>query len=158
PFAQVVATPPDELRQQLDALEQRFLAAEGGIDAPERQVLWPEMAALNALLSNADDAGVCWMNALWAGDEAMGARALSWFRAEGEAVPVRKEAGWPKGRTWVRAGALAPRGAFVEGGLLALLLKLDEPAPADVRALAAHVFWAGCQQEPPEVLVRRLGQ
>jgi hypothetical protein len=157
-YAEVVALPPNELLRQRQALEERFLAAEGGLDAPERQALWPEMAALNARLGSADDAGVCWMNALWLGDEALAARALGWFRAEAQAVPMRKEAGWPQGRTWASAAALAPRGAAVEGAELDLLLKLKElPASADVRALAAHVLWAGCQKQPPATLVQRVG-
>jgi hypothetical protein len=153
------AAPPNELRRRLDELEAQFLAAEGGLDAPERRDLWPQMAALNARLGTAaDDAGVCWMNALWQGDEAAAARALNWFRAEAQAVPVRKEAGWPKGRTWASPAALAPRGTAVEGADLDLILSLREPQTADVRALAAHVCWAGCLKEPPAALVRRLGK
>jgi hypothetical protein len=97
------------------------------------------------------------MNALWQCEGSPAAGALRWFQAEAEAVPLRKEGNWPKGRTWASAAALAPRGAAVEGADLDLLLKLDEPATADVRALAAHVFWAGCQKDPPESLRRRLG-
>jgi hypothetical protein len=157
-YAAAVAVPPNELRRQLSELETNFLATEGGLDAPERQELWPEMAALNARLGSADDAGVCWMNALWLGDEASPARALGWFRAEAHAVQARKEAGWPKGRTWATPAALAPRGAAVDGADLDLVLSLNEPHTADVRALAAHVVWAACQDEPPAALVRRLGK
>jgi hypothetical protein len=157
PLAEVVTAPPDELRQQLTALEQRFLDVDGGLDAPERLALWPEMAALNARLGSIDDAGVCWMNALWAGGEMLAAPALAWFRAEAQAVPVRSEAGWPKGRTWATAAALAPRGAPVEAAHLDLLLNLKEPSSADVRALAAYVFWTSCQKQPPEPLLKRLG-
>jgi hypothetical protein len=157
-YAEVVARPADELVAQRTALEERFLAAGGGLDAPERQALWPELAALNARLGVGDDAGVCWMNALWLGDEARAARALNWFRAEAHGVPLRQEAGWPKGRTWASPAALAPRGAAVEGADLDLVLSLDEPQAADVRALAAHVFWASCQKAPPEALARRLGK
>jgi hypothetical protein len=156
--AAAVATPPDELRLKLDELEKRFLKADGGLDATERQALWPEMAALNSRAGMTDDAGVCWMNALWAGDRAAAARALDWFRAEARTVPVRKESGWPKGRTWASAAALAPRGAAVDGAELDLLLKLSDPDTADVRALAAYVFWAGSQQAPPESLSQRLGK
>jgi hypothetical protein len=157
PLAEAAAAPPDELRQQLTALEQRFLDVDGGLDAPERLALWPEMAALNARLNSVDDAGVCWLNAMWAEDESPAARALAWFRAEAQAVPARKEAGWPKGRTWATAAALAPRGAAVEAAHLDLLLNLKDPSSADVRALAAYVFWAGCQKQPPEALLKRLG-
>jgi len=157
-FAAVVAAPPDELRQHLSDLEARFLAAEGGLDAADRQALWPELAALNARLGSGDDTGVCWMNALWLRDEAQAARALNWFRAEAQGVKVRKEAGWPNGRTWASAAALAPRGAAVEGADLDLVLSLDEPQTADVRALAAYVFWASCRKEPAAALAQRLGK
>ncbi len=157
-YAEVVATPADELVRQRVALEERFLAAEGGLDAPQRQALWPELAALNARLGSPDDAGVCWMNALWLSDEAAAARALGWFRAEAQAVPVRREAGWPKGRTWASPVALAPRGAAIDAADLDLVLGLDDPQTADVRALAAYVFWAGCQKEPPTALTQRLGK
>jgi hypothetical protein len=157
-YAEVVRTPPDELLVQRQALEARFLAVDGALDAPERQALWPELAALNARLDLADDAGVCWMNALWPGDEPRPAWALFWFRAEAGGVPGRKEAGWPKDRTWTSRAALAPRGAAVDAADLDLLLNLAEPQSADVRALAAHVFWAGWLKEPPAELVQRLGR
>ncbi len=157
-YVELVAVPPNELRKQLDELEARFLAAEGRLDEAEREALWPQMAALNAQLGSPDDAGVCWMNALWLDDEAQAVRALNWFRAEAQAVPLRKEAGWPEGRTWASPAALAPRGTAVEGADLDLILSLDEPATGDVRALAAHVFWAACLKEPPAPLIRRLGK
>src|SRR5204862_483085 len=103
----------------------RFLAAEGGLDAPERQALWPELAALNARLDSADDAAVCWMNALWQGDDWPAARALNWFHAEARAVPLRREAGWPKGRTW--AGAALGRGEGTD--------QLPRQGPAEDRRL-----------------------
>jgi hypothetical protein len=158
-FAPVVAAPPDKLLTQRTELEERFLAAEGGLDAPEREALWPELAAINARLGISDDAGICWMNAIWIGDESLSVRALQWFRAEAQAVPVRKERGWPKERTWASPAALAPRGGSIDGADLDLVLSLgDEPATADVRALAAHVFWAGSQKNPSAALTERLGQ
>ncbi|HEX5270288.1 MAG TPA: hypothetical protein VFW33_07375, partial [Gemmataceae bacterium] len=84
--------------------------------------------------------------------------ALAWFRAEAQAVPLRKEAGWPKGRTWASPAALAPRGAGAEAADLDLVLGLNEPQTADVRAVAAHVCWAACQADPPAALARRLGR
>jgi len=149
--------PPDELREELRALEERFLAATGGLDDPLRQPLWAAMAALNARLGLADDAGVCWMNALWLADAALPAQALNWLRAEAQAVPVRPEAGWPKGRTWVSHAVLAPRGAAIPGDDLDRVLKPAPPNVADVRALAAYVFWSSCQKTPVEGLAGRLG-
>ncbi len=155
-----VETEPAEisaLRGQLDALEKRFLSVEGGLDAPERTALWPEMAALNARLGNGDDAGVCWLNALWLGDRSLTARPLNWFRAEASRLDVRTENGWPKDQTWASRAALAARGTEVQGTLLDVLLQLEEPHTADVRTLAAYVYWASCQDRPPESLLSRLG-
>src|SRR5262249_3380490 len=50
---------PSEARMQLDALEAKFLAVSGPLDAPERQALWPTLAQLNSALGN-EDAIVCW--------------------------------------------------------------------------------------------------
>src|SRR5262249_25458392 len=67
-FAELPRAEPSELLKQRRAAEERFLAAEGGLDAPQRQALWPELARLNAALGHGDDAGVCWLHALWASD------------------------------------------------------------------------------------------
>ena len=115
------------------------------------------MAGLNARLGFADDAGVCWMNALWLAEEALPAKALSWLRAEALAVPQRKEAGWPKGRTWVSPATQGPRGASIAGDDLDRLLKLTDPRPGDVRTLAAYVFCASCQRAPDHALMAHLG-
>jgi hypothetical protein len=147
------------LREQLIAMEQQFMSVEGGLDAPERIALWPEMAALNARIGHSDDASVCWLNALWSSDSSLTARALNWFRVEASAVKVRKESGWPGDQTWASRAVLPAQGAEVEGTLLDRLLQLHESHTdsADLRTLAAYVLWASCQNRPPESLLTRLG-
>src|SRR5262249_4551630 len=96
---------PTELQQRLRAAEDRFLALEGPLAAPERQALWPEMAALNAALGQGDEAGACWTHALWAEDGGT-AGTLAWFLAEASAVAPRPEPGLPRGRSWASAVTL----------------------------------------------------
>src|SRR5262249_37584998 len=68
-FGEVTTVDTSELQKQRRALEEQFLAYEGGLDVQERQALWPQMARLNSGLGTVDDAGVCWMNAIWERDE-----------------------------------------------------------------------------------------
>src|SRR5262249_23636207 len=101
-FGTVTKVEPSELQKQLRALEEQFLAYEGGLDTPERQALWPQMARLNSDLGTVDDAGVCWMNAIWERDEqAMNAWSWTWFLAEASAVPNRSEGARSAAPTWV---------------------------------------------------------
>lgn len=144
PFADVVRVEPSEAQQQLTALQEHFLGAEGGLDAPERVALWPKLAALNAALGSGDDAGVCWMNAIWNVERTPPAWAWSWFRAEAAAVPIRGEKGHPKGRSWVSRLTIAgAKDRELSADDLDRLLALEEPAAADVRVLAAYLVHAG---------------
>jgi hypothetical protein len=157
PFVKFVPAEPSEAQKRLKSLEERFIAAEGGLDVEERTALWPELAALNAALGQSEEAGICWMNALWAENEALPDRARAWFRAEAAAVPVRSDKGQPKGRSWVSrlslAGARDPDDA---GGDLDRLLAMEEPTAADLRALAAYLVRSAVAATPPEALVKRL--
>ena len=72
-------------------LEGKFTSLEGGLDAPERHALWPQLAAVNAALGESEEAGICWLNVLWNEESASEAAAWQWFRAEAAAVPVRPE-------------------------------------------------------------------
>jgi hypothetical protein len=156
-----VAAEPAEALKRLKALQERFLAAEGGLDAPERVALWPEMAALYGALGGggSDDAGVCWMNALWSDDDVPPARARAWFRAEAAAVAARPENGAAGGRSWASRLTLAgAKGRDVTGEELDRLLALEEPDAADVRALAAYLVYAAGRTPPPEALVSRLNR
>ncbi len=50
---------------QLLALERRFLAIEGSLEAPERQELWRELARLHSNLEHDLEVTLCWLHRLW---------------------------------------------------------------------------------------------
>jgi hypothetical protein len=102
-----------QLRQQLRDLEQRFRAVEGPADAPERLALWPDLARLSAALAQTADAALCWLAALWAGDDP----------------------GWPG--EWLAAEAPDD-----DNPLDRLLDATEPPTAADLRAFAAAVVAA----------------
>jgi hypothetical protein len=111
--AEFVAVPlakPGELEQRRAELEEKFVEIEGALDAPERQELWPEMAAVNAALNQPADAALCWQHAIW----------------ERDAPPP----GWA--RHWAHME--------MKGGSLDRLLAGPPASPADVRAVAACVI------------------
>ncbi len=159
-FGEVARLEPSQIQKELRALEESFLALEGGLDTPERQEMWPRLAALNAQIKNVDDAGVCWMNALWERDE-QAARAWSWnwFAAEAADVPPRQDSARSAPRAWVsRVLSAQAKTREVAGEDLDRLLALEEPATADLRALAAYVSFAALQNPPSQALVSRIGQ
>ncbi len=140
---------PSVLQQQLRKLEERFTALEGGLDAPERQALWPTLANLNAALGQIEEAGVCWANALWGQDAVSEEWAWNWFRTEAAAVPVRSDKG-SRNRSWAsRISTAAGKGREIAGEDLDRLLALSEPAAADLRALAAYVVWSAAREQVP---------
>jgi hypothetical protein len=151
PFA--VPVQPNKLRKRLDALEARFLAAAGSIDAPERQALWPELAELNAALGS-DDAVVCWLHTLWTrnGNEAKG--ASRWARMETALAHQHLEARAALGREPVRlADGRDNETALAE---LDRLFALSDPTTAEARGLAAYLFQAASRPKPPPALAERL--
>jgi hypothetical protein len=151
------AEEPNVLLAQLRALEERFVALEGGLDTKERQELWPRLAELNAALGHAEEAGLCWANSLWGQEAVPAPAAWNWFRAEAMQVPGGKMAGLKQVGTWVtKVTTAGARDRAVSGADLDRLLALTEPAAADVRALAAYVVWAARQQAPPAALLERL--
>jgi hypothetical protein len=159
-FGAVAAVEPSELQKELRALEQQFVELEGGLDAPERRALWPKLARCNSLLRSGDDAGICWLHALWWEKAAPAAWAWKWFCTEAVASQPRIETGLRKApRTWLtRFVAEGCRSRELGGDELDLLLKTKEPMAADLRALAAYLVWAGSREAMPESLVERLQQ
>jgi cellulose synthase operon protein C len=159
PFGTVAKVEPSEVQKQLRAMEETFLSLEGGLDMPDRQRLWPELAMLNAQLGGIDDASVCWMNSLWERDgPAVRTWAWAWFRAEASVVPAKGDGTRAKPRAWV--AAIAGDNAKtreIPADDLDRLLNLAEPATADLRALAAYVTWAALEDAPPASLANRLG-
>jgi hypothetical protein len=157
-FGTVGKVEPSELQKQLRALEESFLELEGGLDTPERQEMWPQLARYNTALQSVDDAGVCWMNALWERDEQAVQRwAWHWFEAEAHNVQTRQDTPRSQPRKWVDR-ALTGKSREVPGEDLDRLLALTEPATSDVRALAAYLTYAAVQDPPSAALVQRLGQ
>jgi hypothetical protein len=149
---------PKVLRQRLRTVEDQFLALKGRLDATERLALWPVMARLNAALGHGEDAGICWLNALWTEPAIATAWAWEWFLAEAARVPGSRNGDGSPGLSWVSspAGGRNPQEpARVD---LDRLLDINEPLAGDVRALAAYVYWAAGQSVPPAALLRRLGR
>jgi hypothetical protein len=164
-FAAVAAVEPSAVEKELHALEQSFLALEGGLDVRDRRELWPKLAQCNSLLMHSkeakggDDAGVCWLNALWWEKAAPAAWAWTWFASEAAAAQPRSEGAGRAPRTWLSRMAADPaRPREVPGEDLDRLLKLDEPTTADLRALAAYLVWAAVRNPAPAALVERLQQ
>jgi hypothetical protein len=150
PFA--VPEKPNEVRQRLDALEARFLAASGSLDAPERQSLWPEMADLNAVLGN-DDAAVCWLHALWTRDGDKTKWASRWVRTEFELARHSAEGRAALGREPIRLST--GQGSEAATSLDHLLAQPD-PTTAEVRGLAAYLLKEAGRSTPPTALAERL--
>jgi hypothetical protein len=134
PLPELPKASPDERKRKLAELEKQFLRIEGGLDAPERQALWPELALLNAALPhNQGDAMLCWVHALWeeGPDSARWARGWAWTENKGAGMPGATE--------------------------IDRVLKSQRRSKADVRLLAATVVAAVSQDPPPEDVLKRLG-
>ncbi len=147
PFSEAPPAEPSELQKELRALEQEFVEIEGGLDAPQRRALWPKLARCNAALQSGDDAGICWLNALWWEKTMPPAWAWNWFVAEAVAAQPRMETGHKAPRTWLtRFLADGGRTRELTGEELDLLLKRKDPTTGDLRALAAYLVWAGSRK------------
>lgn len=73
----------DEIRDRLVELEQEFIAVEGPLDHPSRQGLWPQLARLNAELSQpAESARLAWTHAVWESPRPADEQLWGWVRAE----------------------------------------------------------------------------
>jgi hypothetical protein len=157
PFSDAAPAEPSELQKELRALEQEFVEMEGGLDAPERRALWPKLARCNAGLKSGDDAGLCWLNALWWEKAVPAAWAWGWFVAEAVAAQPRYETGQKVPRTWLtRLLADGGRARELTGEELDMLLKMKDPTMGDVRALAAYLVWAGTRKPAPAALDERV--
>jgi cellulose synthase operon protein C len=150
------STEPDVLREELRKLEDQFTALEGGLDARERQAMWPRLANLNAAVGAAEEAGVCWLHALWGSEIVSEEYAWKWFCAEAAAVPTRPKSGW-RNRSWAaRLATAAGTGREITPEDLDKLLTLPDPTAADLRALAAYIVWALRRESPPQIIRDRL--
>lgn len=163
PEEEILAMPVDQdmqkLQDSLDEMEDHFQSFQGGLDISERQALWPELARLNALLGNHENAGVCWLDALWAQDVPSTAWTWEWFKTEATSVPIptTADAGRPRGKSWVSRMSLAPsREREIRADELDWLLSNPEPSPADLRALAALIVCSARSSPPPQPVLDRL--
>jgi hypothetical protein len=128
---------PNELRERLNELEERFRAVDGPIDAPPRQSLWPELAEINAALGS-NDAIACWLHALWNADQPSGAFAGRWLEMEAALAQHHAEGRSVLARSPVHL--LPDRTGKVSEESLDSLLVVEDPTSAEVRILAALVY------------------
>ena len=117
-FAAVEKVEPSEIEKELHAAEEEFLALPGGLDDESRRALWPRLADLNARLRKWEDAGICWLNALWDADEPansdVGRWTAAWFRTEALGVVDRHANSPTTEPSWI-AGAATTEGAPPRG-------------------------------------------
>jgi hypothetical protein len=147
---------PSELKIKLEALEERFVEIEGELDVEERKALWPEMANLNMLLKQTDDASICWMNALWANDLPPSRWLWAWYQTEAAPVPQRQDKGQRRSYLWVAQSIQGSGPREVSGDDLDRVLSLPDPTLSDVRALGAYLAWAARRMPHPPTLMERL--
>jgi hypothetical protein len=160
-FAAVEKIEPSAIEKELRAVEEAFLSRPGGLDDEERQALWPRLADLNARLLRTEDAGICWLNALWEGNDAangaVGKWTAAWFRGEALAAAHRQAGDASSAPSWL-SGVATMDGVRreVSGADLDHLLQRAEPTTTDLRALAAYLSWSARRDSRPTALVERL--
>jgi hypothetical protein len=137
--ASVEKIEPSEIEKELRAVEEEFLALPGGLDDAARRALWPRLAELNARLLKWEDAGICWLHALWDAGDGAGQWTAAWLHSEVQSV------------LHSRAGHGKPIADALDN-----LLTLSEPALADLRVLAAYLAWSAQRQLRPPALMQRL--
>ncbi len=124
---------PNEVKVKLRELEKQFLAAEGALDSPDRQALWPELAKYNALDGRELEAAICWTNAFWELPDVPAEWSLAWLKSED--------------RNARKAPTIeAFDAAFAE----------RDQSPHAVRTLTARVIHACQQSPPPDAFLKRL--
>jgi len=160
-FAAVAKVEPSEVQKELAAVEEEFLALAGTLEDEAHQSLWPRLAQLNGQLLKTEDAGICWLNALWEArespDSAVVKWTAAWFRTEAIGAAQHYAAGPRAKYSWIaRAAAVEGARRDITDEDLDILLKLDEPATADIRALAAYLVWSARRTPCPAPLMQRL--
>lgn len=159
-FVTLKKTEPSELELRRRVLEEEFLEFDGGLDIEARQELWPELARLNAQLGNAEDGGICWMNALWHAGAYPTAWVWNWFMTEAHAfTPEEKKPSGQRRKSWTDKIIQQPETpSEVSGTDLDRVLETNEPNLSEVRALAAYVVYASHRNPPPATLLERLNR
>ncbi|HUR55749.1 MAG TPA: hypothetical protein VMZ71_16550, partial [Gemmataceae bacterium] len=128
-----VVKPPSEWKLKREELEKKFMQAEGDLDSPERQELWPELAKANSGMGDATEAAICWLNSMWDADPAPAEWLAGWVRSE-----IPGAAGTIKAEDFDK--------------------RLASPTVnvADARAVVAAFLWLAAQNPVPEWLTKRL--
>jgi hypothetical protein len=124
--------PPNEWKIKLKALEDRFLAVEGSLDAPDRLALWPELAEASAGSGDSTEAAICWLNAIWNTDPASIELLAGWARTEFPDVGMITESEFDR------------------------RMKAGTGSVNDHRAVVAGFLWLAAQRPIPPWLVARL--
>jgi hypothetical protein len=160
-FAAVEKVEPSEIEKELHAVEEEFLSRPGGLEDEVRQALWPRLAILNAHLGKTEDAGLCWLRALWEPSESAsgdaGRWSAAWFRDEALGAARSHAAGSRGEPSWL-AGLATADGVRrdVQGTDLDHLLQRSEPTLAELRGLAAYLVWSARRDPRPRPLMQRL--
>lgn len=121
------AQPVSAWKARREELEKEFLAADGPLDAPARQALWPELGTANAGEGVQSEAAVCWLNALWDADPSPAGWLDGWDRSERPAAPGPMTADEFDKRLTGKTGSAADARAVVAGFLR---LAGQTPVPA----------------------------
>ncbi len=138
-FAAVEKMEPSDIEKALHAVEEDFLALPGGLDDASRRTLWPRLAELNARLMKWEDAGICWLHALWDSSDEAGKWTAAWLRTEARSsVSSQVDCGEQM------------------ADLLDDLLTSPEPATGDLRTVSAYLAWSARRESRPAALMQRL--
>jgi cellulose synthase operon protein C len=131
--APVAAATASEHALKRNELEQAFLAIDGPLEAPERIELWPQLARVNAALSDYSEAALCWVHALWEHNDLPAAWMSIWYHSE-----------------------VRDAGAEMSAADLDRDLAIDMPTQSDMRQLAARLLYACARSPVSAVLKARL--
>lgn len=132
-LAPVEVKPPSEWAVRRQELEDRFLAAEGPLDSPERLTLWSDLATASAGAGDQTEAGISWANALWEQPTPPAAWLDAWLRAELPDLPRP-----------------VPAAEFDRR------MAAPDPTPGEARQFAALLLAVAYQPTPPDWLRGRL--
>ncbi|HEY7429038.1 MAG TPA: hypothetical protein VH682_32705 [Gemmataceae bacterium] len=155
-FAGVEESEPSELQKELAAVEGEFLALSGTLDDDAHQALWPRLADLYARGRKFEDAGICWLNSLWESNESangIGKWIAAWFRTEALGAARSTLADKP---SWIARRVTEQGSRDVTTDDLDQLLRSEDPATVDMRALAAYLAWSSRRHPRPAPLMHRL--
>ncbi|MBX9627542.1 MAG: hypothetical protein K2X82_27320, partial [Gemmataceae bacterium] len=135
--AEAVVHGPDRLARR-HALEARLVDDYPRLGPADRAARWADLAAAYGAVGAADDAAVCWLNAVWESDATPGPLFGRWYEAECRAAGVRPDRFDPNGPARVTA-ANACRGTpdVAPGRLRAALDRGFDDLPVRAGWLAA---------------------